>query len=158
MSLKDYLYISLIIIIVAGGVWYHHKLITEGVAQQKASDEKATATLLASTAKQTQALQVRATTAEQAYEKEVAANAGQPVIPVRLCSNATPRGQLVPKAGAANPGDASARASATAIPNVPHGNSGSGSGNAGPDIGALLETLAKRCDDVSAELREYQSR
>jgi hypothetical protein len=106
-------------------------------------------TLQKSSAKLTADLQARATMAEQAYDKEHASDAAiPPVQPVRLCLNtnrsATP--------GAKVPGNAATSASAGPVQPVPAGNS------VGPDIGPALSALAARADQVSATLREFQSR
>ena len=108
-------------------------------------------TLQKSSAKLTADLQARATMAEQAYDKEHAANAAiPPVQPVRLCLNtnrsATP--------GAKVPGNAATSANAGPVQPVPAGNTSS----AGPDIGPMLQALAASADQVSATLREFQSR
>jgi hypothetical protein len=95
-------------------------------------------------------LRARATTAEQAYDKEVAASANlPPVQPVRLCVNANSR----PAKGAKQPGNAASAAAGNIQP-VPAGNTSV----PGPDIGPLLDLFAKRADQINAELREYQRR
>jgi hypothetical protein len=163
VSPKDWIYCGLIAVILAGGTWYHHKLITEGVADQLAADTVASDRLQAEAAKQTADLQARATAAEQAYDKEqnddAAYRSAHPIQPVRLCLGAPQTGgRSVPQAGAAVAGNASPGAAATNVPNLPGANSGSGGGASGPDISAMLQLLAARADNVSAVLREYQTR
>src|SRR5580658_900 len=89
IPVKDWIYLGVIAAIFAGGIYIHHKLITEGIAEQRAADDKASATLVADTAKQTAALQVKASMAEQAFNKEHDDNQtfrdSHPLQPVRLC-------------------------------------------------------------------------
>jgi hypothetical protein len=163
VSPKDWIYCGLIAAILAGGVWYHHKLITEGVADQLAADTVASDKLQAEAAKQTADLQARATAAEQAYDKEqnddAAYRSAHPIQPVRLCLGAPQTGgRSVPQAGAAVAGNASPGTAAANVPNLPGANSGSGGGTSGPDIAGLLSLLAQRADNVSAVLREFQTR
>jgi len=159
---KDWLYCGAIVAILAGGVWYHHKVFDEGIANQIAVDARASKELKADTAKKTAELQVRATTAEQAYDKEHADNQNyrdsHPIEPIRLCLSATASYTLVPTSGAAHAGNESASAAAQNVHDLPSGNSSSGTGTAGPDISTLLGLLAAKGDDVSAELREFQNR
>jgi hypothetical protein len=160
---KDKVYGLLIAAILIGGVWYHHKLITEGVAEQKASDDAASATIVANTVKQTAELQTKATMAEQAYDKEQSENAAyrsaHPDEPVRLCLGASNAGnRIVSQAGVTKPGNANSGTAAANVSSVPSANSSGGGGAAGPDISILLSLLAAKADDVSAELREFQSR
>lgn len=158
---KDIFYAMLIVALIAGGFWYHHKLIVEGIAKQQAIDDAASATLIAKTAEQTAELQAKATTAEQAYDKE--RNDDQnyrdshPIEPVRLCLSTTASRIIVSQGGALNAGNAGSGPSSADVSKVPTGDSSSG-GGAGPDIANLLGLLAGRADEVSAELREYQSR
>jgi len=56
--------------LILGGLWYHHKLIAEGIAEQQAADNKISAKLSAKTVIQTAELKAKATMAEQAYDKE----------------------------------------------------------------------------------------
>jgi hypothetical protein len=161
--IKDWAYCGIIAAILIGGTWYHHKLITEGVAEQKAADDAASAKIVADTVKQTAELQTKATMAEQAYDQEQSENAAyrsaHPIQPVRLCLGASHSGSgVVPQTGAAHPGDANPGAGAANVSSVPLANSGSGGGTNSPDISNLLGLLAERADQVSAVLREYQSR
>jgi hypothetical protein len=156
---KDWVYGGLIVAILIGGTWYHHKLITEGVEKQKAADAIERKNLEADTAKLTAQLQARATTAEQAYDKEHNANLEfKPTNPVRLCIATNGSGKILPKTGGTNPGNESTGAATANVPEVPSGNTSGGSGTAGPDISGMLSILATRADDVSAVLREFQSR
>ncbi len=123
-----------------------------GHAKAIAAMQKSSVELQKQTAAQTADLQARATMAEQAYDKEIAANANlPPVQPIRLCINAGSRA-VVPAASAAKPGDAAASAAAGILQPVPAGDT------SGPDIGPILSALAARADQISAALREFQSR
>ena len=156
---KDWVYGILIIGLILLGLHEKTKFIAEGIAEQKAADDKATAVLVATTAKQTADLQARATMAEQAYDKEHQAILDQPSLPaVRLCGNPHPRSTIVSATGATQQGNAVPGASSGAVQQVPSGNSSGGAGDAGPDIGNLLSLLAQRADETSAELREFQAR
>ena len=155
---KDWLYGGLIILLIVFGIHEHHKILAEGIAEQKAADDKATAVLVAASAKQTAELQAKATMAEQAYDKEVNSLTSLPVPSVRLCIYPHAGSSIVPQAGALKSGAQSAGTAAGNIQSVPSGNPGSGGGAAGPDIGGMLSILSLRADEVSAALREFQSR
>lgn len=155
---KDKVYGLLIIALIIFGIHLHHKILAEGIAEQQAADAKQTATLVAQTAKQTAELQAKATMAEQAYDKEHQAILDQPPLPaVRLCGNSHPRGAIVSTAGATQQGAAAAGAASGDFQQVSSGNSGVGD-EQNPDISDLLNLLAQRADDYSAQLREYQGR
>ena len=155
---KDWFYGILIIALILLGVHVHNKLLAEGIAEQKAADDKAQAVLVATTAKQTADLQARATMAEQAYDKEVNSLSSQPVPSVRLCVYPHPSGSVLSQTSAAQPGASSASAIAGGVQQVPSGNSSSGGGIAPPDIGGLLSAFAAAADRESAVVREFQSR
>ena len=159
IPIKDWLYGGAIALLIIFGLHYHHKVLAEGIAAQKAADDKASAALIQQTAKQTAELQAKATMAEQAYDKEHQAILDQPSLPaVRLCGNPHPRSTIVSATGATQQGNAVPGASSGAVQQVPSGNSSGGAGDAGPDIGNLLSLLAQRADETSAELREFQAR
>lgn len=156
---KDWLYGGLIVLLIVFGIHEHHKILAEGIAEQKAADDKATAVLVANTTKQTAELQAKATMAEQAYDKEHQAILNQPPVQsVRLCLNAHPSNSVVPKTGGQVDGNQGIGATPVGVQQVPAGNSSGGSGAVGPDIAGLLNLLGARADEVSAELREDQSR
>jgi hypothetical protein len=150
---KDWIYCAIIVAGIVFGIHVHNKLLAEGVAEQQAADAKAAATLTAE-------LKAKATMAEQAYDKEKLDNAAyrsaNPVEPVRLCLSTSHAGS-VPKAGQV-PGTASPGAAGQPVQPVSSGDTSNGLGGAGPDISNLLDLLAGRADQVSAELREYQTR
>lgn len=152
---KDLFYGALIAVLIAGGLWYHHKVLAEGIAEQQAADNKASAALAVTTAAQTAELKAKATMAEQAYDKEIAALSNRPgTQPVRLCIDTHNSGGVVPKAGGKVAGNVTAGTAAPGVQPVPSGDSSV----AGPDIGGMLSALAAGADQVSATLREYQSR
>ena len=155
---KDWLYGGAIVLLLLVGLHYHNKLLAEGIAEQKAADTQAAVILEKQTADKTAELQARATMAEQAYDKEVNSLSSVPVPVVRLCVYPHSGGSVVSQAGSAQPGAQSASAAAGNIQPMPSGNSGSGSGAAGRDIGPLLGALARAADRSDAALREYQSR
>ena len=155
---KDWLYGGLIVLLIVLGIHEHHKILAEGIAEQKAADDKATAVLVAASAKQTAELQAKATMAEQAYDKEVNSLTSLPVPSVRLCIYPHAGSGVLSQAGTLKPGAQSTGAPAGNIQSVPSGNTGSGGGAAGPDIGGMLSILSLRADEVSAALREFQSR
>jgi hypothetical protein len=148
---------------VAGGIWFwQHHLIAEGVAQQKGADAIELQNLKVENDKKSADLQARATTAENARDKEVQDNANfrssHPDQPVRLCLATNQGSGTVPKATGQNPGNATAGSASANVPTVHAGDSSGGPGAAGPDIGSLLGLLAEKADDVSSTLREFQSR
>ena len=151
----------IVIAIVALGVWYwQHERFEAGIAEQIAKDTAASTKIKNETAIETADLKARATTAEQAYDKEQLDNANyrsQHPDSVRLCAPATIH-PIVPGASSTHAGNEGAGASTANVPKVPDGNSGSGPSQAGPDIGGLLDLLAAKADDVSGRLREYQAR
>jgi hypothetical protein len=155
---KDWLYGGLIIFLIIFGIHEHHKILAEGIAEQKAADDKATAVLIAASAKQTAELQAKATMAEQAYDKEVNSLSSIPVPSVRLCVYPHISGSVVSQAGTAQSGTQSTGSAAGLVQPVPSGDSSGGVGTAGPDIGAMLSALAVAADRDSAALREFQSR
>ena len=155
---KDWLYGGAVILLILVGLHEHHKILAEGIAEQKAADDKATAVLVAASAKQTAELQAKATMAEQAYDKEVNSLTSLPVPSVRLCIYPHASSGVVSQAGALKSGAQGAGAAAGNIQSMPSGDSGSGPGISGPDIGQLLSALSLRADEVSAALREFQSR
>lgn len=136
--------------LVAGGVWlWHHEAFESGVKAEVAKVE-------AQQAKTTAQLEARATTAEHAHDTELNTlrdyRSTHPEQPVRLCvstpSVQAPAVVAVGRSAIAAPG---------VIQPVPAGDSGVRE-QPGPDIGGLLEALAARADEVTAQARELQSR
>jgi hypothetical protein len=150
---KDLVYGALIVALLIFGVYERNHLIAEGAQHELAALKLSSDRLQKQTAAQTAELQAKATMAERAYDKERSLLANQPLDSVRLCIP-TNRGRIVPQTGAVVAGNASPGAASRSLQQVPPGDSSV----AGPDIGGLLDALAKSADQVSATLREYQSR
>jgi hypothetical protein len=139
------------ILLGAFGVYTFHERAV-GKATELAALQKSSAELQKQTAAQTADLKARATMAEQSYDKEHAALSNlPPVQPVRLCLNAN-RSAVVPGSTPKVAGDAATSPAAGGVQPVPAGDS------TGPDIGPILSALAARADQISATLREFQSR
>jgi hypothetical protein len=152
IPVKDWCYIAAISALLAGGVYLHHEIYESGVKAEVAKVEK-------QAAKETAALQVKATAAEHSHDAEIADlqayRTAHPEQSVQLCLNtaAPVRPEISAESGASGAGSA-----ASGIQQVPARDSGSGQGRAGPDIGGMLELLAARADQVSAQVREFQAR
>jgi hypothetical protein len=149
---KDWLYGGLIVLLISFGIYERHHLIAEGQQHELAALKLSSDKLQKQTAIQTAELQAKATMAEQSYDKEHAALSNlPPVQPVRLCLNAN-RGTVVPGGAPKVAGDAATSPAAGSLQSMPAGDS------TGPDIGPILSALAARADQISATLREFQSR
>lgn len=145
--------IGLVVSSVAGVAAYeHHKIYTEGVQAEVAKVQK-------QDAKDTAILTQRAEKAETQHAKDesdlAAFRSANPVEPVQL-RILTPGTRL--QTVAAQCVNGTAVAAPGSVLEVSSGNSVGGSGQAGPDIGGLLETLAARADQVADQARELQSR
>ena len=162
LSIKDYVYLAIITGVIAGGMYWHHKIYDEGIAKQVALDKAASAKLQAETSAETAALQEKANAAETTYQQQIAEltayHAAHPDQPVRLCLDPHASGTGLPQTAAAHPKHAGSGSPGTPIQSVSDTNHSSGGGAVGPDISTMLGLLAARADQVSAELREYQSR
>ena len=119
-----------------GGIWYwgfhtEHTIVKERIVKQQVEVEK------------------RVIETDHSHDEELAVlrayRDAHPVQPVRLCQSAP-----VPSAAPRQPGAASGD-----ILTVPSGGAGVRP-EPGPDISRLLEILAGRADEVSAELRRRQ--
>jgi hypothetical protein len=162
IPLKDWIYCGIIVLLIAGGLWYHHHVLELGIADQIAADNKATAKVQAQAQVQTKALQTQADAAEHAHDQELAdltayRNA-HPDQPVRLCLTAHPGSGGLPQTGTPDTKHAGSSASVGNLQQMPTGDRGSGEGTAGPDISGMLSALGARADQLSAELREFQAR
>jgi hypothetical protein len=159
----EVIFTLLVILIVAGAVWYYgHEHYEAGISAQIATDNAERAKLIAANDKKTADLQARATTAEKAYDDEQTKtanyNASNPLEPIRLCNTATNSGGHLPAAGAPIAGDQSSSSSTAAIQQMSKGNNSLRDGPGGRDISGLLESFAQSADEVSASLREFQTR
>lgn len=146
-------------LVVIALMFYHHHVVNVGVAEQQAADDKASAKLVADAKAKSDVLESKAQTAEHSHDQELAdlrayqlAHASSAV---RLC-DAHGSGQGVPQAGIKI--DSAAGSAAVSVQPVSPGDSGSGQGAAGVDIGPMLSALAASADTVSADDREAQSR
>ena len=146
---RDWFYGALIVALGITLVYERHEGKVHELAAIQASSQK----LIAQTAAQTAELKAKATMAEQAYDKEVNSLGNVPPINVRVCRYAG-SGAVVPSSGAAQPGATPTSAGASPLQSLPAGDPSS----AGPDIGGMLGALAASADQVSATLREFQSR
>ena len=153
IPLKDWVYGGLIVTLLIFGVYEKHHLIAEGQQHELAALKLSSDKLQKQTAMQTAELQAKATMAEQAYDKEVHSLSNLPPVSVRVCNSPSAHsGSVVPKAGAVIAGDAAPGTAPGDVLEVPPRDSGE------RDIGPMLSVLADRADQVSAELREYQTR
>lgn len=151
---KDLVYGAMIVALIVFGVYERHHLIAEGQQHELVALKLSSDRLQKKTDQETAELKAKATMAEQAYDKERNLIANQPLDSVRLCVSATHRSGVVPSTGAVVAGNAAPGASPGSLQQVSPGDSSV----PGPDIGGLLDALASSADEVSATLREFQSR
>lgn len=141
---------------------YHHHVFATGIAAQQAADRAVSARIETQAAIATQAAQDAANRAEESYREEIArsaaAAAARPLGPVRLCIDAHVGSPGLPEAGAAHSGNAGASTPAWIVPAMPDSNPGLRPEWAGPELDGLLGAWAAKADQVSATLREFQSR
>ncbi|MGC8519961.1 MAG: hypothetical protein ACP5P4_15805 [Steroidobacteraceae bacterium] len=145
-----------------GAFWlYHHHVYVEGIHAQQAADQRASAKVIAQARAETKAAVATAQAAHDAYIQEIAHEAvtaaRHPLPAVRLCLDSYPGASSVPQAGAAHPGNAHPGPTPGGVPAL-HASGHRVRAGRGPDISGLLDLLARRADQVSAELREYQAR
>lgn len=147
-------------LIVSALLWYHHHVYETGVAAVRQQDAVALAAARATAEAETTKLTQQAEEAAHAHDQELsdlrAYRDSHPVQPVRLCFNANHSEPRVPAAAGSDASHGAAGARAADVQPVPAGDSGIRPGS-GPDISGLLEALAGRADQVSAQLREYQA-
>ena len=145
-----------------GAFWiYHHHVYGEGIHAQQVADQKASAKVIAQAEAKTKAALETAQKAHDAYLQEVSneaiAVARNPLPAVRLCLNSYGGHSRVPQTGTAHAGNENSGTPFAGISSLPAGNHPVRT-HGGPNIAGLLELLAGRADQVSAELREYQAR
>jgi hypothetical protein len=139
LSLKDYVYLGIIIAVVSGLAWWHHEAVREGEQKVETAQAKA---VVEQQAKDTKAAK-ETTDALNAEIAKIRAAALQPIPVVRLC--VAPRSVPAPAIpGRAQPGEAASRGD---VPSVPEG------GGSGPDLGPTLQRLALAADLLSAQDR-----
>ncbi len=141
--------------LVAGLVWFslqyaHAVGHREGYAAALADVQKAAD-------KDHAAQQANATHAETAHEATTQAldtyRSANPVPSVKLCVQpAMPQGTVAGRSGRAG-----TQPAAGDLQSVPAGNIGSGPSAAGPDIAGLLDALAARADQVTADRTELRA-
>lgn len=133
--------------LIAGGILFSYIHVYEKgkVAEHAAELDKVN--------KANAVLAARVTTAEHSHDQELSDlqsyRDAHPEQPVRLCLK--PAAVRTPAAVAGSSG-----AAPGVVQQVPAGDNLDGPGSAGPDISGLLEALAARADQVSAELRTRQ--
>jgi hypothetical protein len=135
---------------VAGGVWlWHYETYQSGVKAEVAKVE-------AQQAKTTAIMTAKATAAEHSHDQELNDlrdyRAAHPELSVRLCVP-TARLQATPAVAVS----VSTAAAPGVVQPVPAGDTGVRAGQ-GPGIFGLLDALAARADQVTAQARELQSR
>lgn len=149
----------ILVVAVIGAVWFwNHSVYESGIEAQRAADAKATLAATVAANRETDRQRHRAEVAEKANADEHTALVDYQRdhhSSVRLC-NAPVATAGVPAAGAS--AAPAAGASAAGVQQVPGRDSGAGQGAEGRDIGGLLDALAGRADEISADLREYQTR
>lgn len=143
--------------IIAGMLWYRHSLIAEGEQHIKDADAKAVAAqIIHNTEIETRA-KTLAEQAGHAHDQELtdlrAYRDSHPLGPMFVSNGASHRCP-VPAATTAHPRDVETITSAQSVLSVSAGNTESSA----IDISGMLEALAGRADQLSAQLREWQGR
>lgn len=141
--------------VLLGAAWYlHNHLIDEGIQRQKDADEKALAEWKVKSAEENGRLKGRAEAAEKHYADEKASNddyrRNNP-LHGRL-SDAICRGPGLPSTSSGVGVNAGTGPATQPVLPVLEGD------HTGSDQLAMLDLLAGRADQVSAQLREWQSR
>lgn len=147
----------ILFLVIAGGIYlFCQHLIVVGTSQERARWEAKLKDAEQKAAIETARLTERAAIAEKARAIELTEldsyRASHP-LHGRLCQ---PSGGGVPGSAAPKPVDAGTSAAAAGFLAMPEGHSGTEGGRA--DQQYLLDLLAARADQVSAGLREWQSR
>lgn len=149
--------------LIAAAVWFwQHERYESGIKEQRTVDAASRADLQKTVDAETAAIQAQATATELAYEKERQANMdyqrAHPVGVIQLCQP-TPVGHSGMSATRAPyAGNATIGTPAGIVQPVPSGDSIGGSGATTVDIGPMLSAFGIAADDVSATLREFQTR
>lgn len=154
--MRLYAYIVAGLGLIGGAWWLHTHLIDEGIQRQRDGDAKEYAVKQREAAAETGRLKGRAEAAETAREHEQAENdkyRREHPIHGGLCQRAAPDRPAVPGATAAISSDAGASAAGWRVPQVPDGDTGGEADQLG-----MLDVLTRRCDALSAVVREWQAR
>jgi hypothetical protein len=159
---KEAAWLLAIAIIVGFVLWYRHELLEEGIGRQRATDKVAYDAQLKQANLLTAAAQATADLARGNYATEITSSdryrLDHPVGAVSLCDAApSPGAGTVSQARGGLAGNAVGRAGAGPVLAVPAGGTAVESQRS-RDIGPLLNLLAGRADQVSAQLREFQDR
>lgn len=142
--------------------WWHHSTLEHGIAQgiaaQKAEDDRASEDLRKTVAKLTAQNAALAAAAKAHYDSDHAATLAAAAAPVgvsQLCkpTDAHPGGGAVRAARLAQPGDAATPAPAAVGGSVLEANNGFADDRRG-----LLSAFAALLDDQTAVIREFQAR
>lgn len=132
------------------GLW-HHKVYEEGIAAKGAE-------VAHQDAAQIKAAQDRATTAEHSHDQELSDlrtyRATHSDVDVSLCEQPQPDAGV--QVAGTRPVDARGGAGAGVVQPVPTGDNPVRQVTTGRPIGGMLDALASRADEVSAQLRVYQ--
>lgn len=156
---KLYVY-GIAAVILIGLSWYaihayNERLREQGRQEVRAEDAKALAIAKAAADAETKRLKDKADQAEHSHDKELTdLRAYQRDHPISLwVSNGKGHSiACMPRTATSNSIDASAGPSAESVLSMPERDSSE------RDIGPMLSALAARADEVSAQLREWQSR
>lgn len=137
ISLRDYLYLGAIAIIVGGLLWWHHSGVLAGEARSRASEQKA---VVAQQVKD----QANAKQTTDSLNAELASLRNTPA-PVGVRCIASRVQAPKPASGTIRPGEPATPAGS--VPEVPTGT------GTEPDLGPSLQRLARSADIVSARDR-----
>jgi hypothetical protein len=140
----------LLILLGVGSVLVHHKIYQSGYDAAVAEQAKAAK-------KDHDEQQAQATTAEHTHDAELAAlrdyRDTHPDGPVRLCLDTTVPARVDHR----GPSAVSGGPAAPSVQPVPAGDRSGGARRVGTNIGGLLEALADRADQVSADRRALRT-
>lgn len=159
LGLKDALWAAAVLALAVLAMYEHHHILQEGVAEQKARD----AAQLEAEKKQQQDrynhdLAV-ANGAAHAYDEELSQlRTYRDAHPdsVRLCVDSSSSGNSLPAAAGRSDDAVGSSASAGRVRDLPAGDNQLREDRS-PDIGPMLDALAARADQVSAQLRQLQT-
>jgi hypothetical protein len=159
---KEVAWLLAIAIIAGFALWYRHELLEDGIARQRATDLVAYDAQLKQANLLTAAAQAAADLARGNYATEITASdtyrLDHPLGAVSLCdAPPSPGAGAVSEARGGLAGNAVAGTGAGPVLGVPAGGAQL-EPQRSRDIGPLLDILAGRADQVSAQLREFQDR
>ena len=155
IPLKDYVYGAAIVLLCVGFLSFIRHERAVGASRILQADTLALTKAQAAADIQTAKLAKQADEASHAHDKELADLRYYRVthpIHVRVCHDTHGSVPGLPATGSANGSNAGAGPASGDVQPVLTGDNG------GEDIGPLLDLLANRADQVSAQLREFQKR